>query len=168
MSIQSNVQALLAGMCRDDAAAAAADKRELLRAVRRAGRPGGQDDRSQILAELNQALIQDYPLTVRREILWMLSEIGGDESVGRIAESLRHQELRDDARMALERIPGSKSLAALEAELAAATDDFKANIAQSLRRRGVKVAAPPCPKLVPTRETAVKSLMIFIVALAAG
>ena len=158
MSIQNETERLLAAMCGDDHADVLASTRELWRAVRRAGRPGGRSDRSQVVAELDLALARDLPSTVCREVLWMLSEIGGDESVGPVTELLRHQELRDDARMALERIPGQKSLAALEAGLAAAPEDFKTNVAQSLRRRGVTVPGLPCQKLVPTRETSVKPI----------
>jgi hypothetical protein len=56
----------------------------------------------------------------------------------------------------LQRIPGDKSLAALKAGLAAAPDDFKPNIAQSLRQRGEEVPGIPCAKLVPSRKTNVK------------
>jgi hypothetical protein len=69
---------------------------------------------------------------------------------------LKDAELREDARMALDRIPGQASLAALQQALEQTTDDFKHNLAQSLRHRGVEVSGIPCQKLVPTRETSVK------------
>jgi hypothetical protein len=102
-------------------------------------------------------LAKDGP-SARRELLWMLSEIGGDESVEPIAALLADTELRDDARMALQRIPGDKSLAALEGGLAAAPNDFKINIAQSLRSRGVTVPGHSCQKMVPTKQTSVKAI----------
>ena len=158
MAIQSETKRLLAAICADDGADVLASKRELWRVVRLAGRPGGQADMSQVVAELNSALPRNLPSAVCREVLWMLSEIGGDESVAPVSELLKRRELRDDARMALERIPGDASLAALEAGLAAVSDDFKINIAQSLRRRGVKVPGHPCQKLLPTKETTVKAI----------
>ena len=65
-----------------------------------------------------------------RELLWMLSEIGDDQAVAPMAELLKHDELREDARMALERIPGEASLLALEGALKSAPADFKTNLAQ--------------------------------------
>jgi len=87
-----------------------------------------------------------------------LSEIGGDESVDKIVACLKDNEVRENARMALERIPGAESLAALEKALESVPDDFKLNIAQSLRKRGREVEGLPCVKLVPTKETKVKPL----------
>ena len=95
---------------------------------------------------------------VRREILWMLSEIGGDESIDPVAKLLANPESREDARMALERIPGDKSLAAIQAGLLTAPEEFKPNLAQSLEARGVSVPSIACRKRVPTKPTQVKPL----------
>lgn len=157
MSIQVETERLIAGLGADDRADVLACQRQLWSVVRRAGRPGAESDKSQVLARLNSALARDIPGAARRDLLWMLSEIGGDESIDTIAALLRDSELREDARMALERIPGDKSLAALQAGLTNARDDFKPNIVQSLRRRLVKVPGYPCRKLVPTKETSVNA-----------
>jgi len=133
-----------------------AAKNGLWRIVRHAGRPGADRDKKAVIAELVSLLGEKAPASVLREVLWMLSEIGGDESVTPIAALLSDAELREDARMALERIPGPKSLDALKAGLKTAPTDFKRNIAQSLRKRGVHVAGIPCRKLVPTKKTTVK------------
>ena len=134
-----------------------AAKRAMWKIVRHAGRPGATLPQARVVSEL-VALSADgnQPVALRREVLWMLSELGGDESVDTVAALLSNAELREDARMVLERIPGDRSLAALNAALAAAPDDFKPNLAQSLRRRGAKVPGLPCRKLVPTRKTKVK------------
>jgi hypothetical protein len=60
--------------------------------------------------------------------------------------------------MVLERIPGEESLAALRAGIETLPEDFRLNIAQSLRKRGVHVDPKryPCQKMVPTRKTNVK------------
>jgi hypothetical protein len=60
--------------------------------------------------------------------------------------------------MSLERIPGKKTIAALEIALKKAPEDFKPNIAQSLRQRGVKVRGLECVKLLPTKQTKVKPI----------
>lgn len=135
-----------------------AGKRALWKIVRHAGRPRARDERNAVVAELMGVLGGDHPTLVRREALWMLSEISGRTSIKPIAALLSNKELREDARMVLQRIPGKQSLAALKKGLKAAPKDFKLNIAQSLRKRGVKVRGLACVKLVPTKKTNVKPL----------
>jgi HEAT repeat protein len=111
------------------------------------------------VARLVELLGDDQPVVVRREVVWMLSEIGqGSQVVDPLAGLLTHQQLREDARMALERMPGDESVAALQAALETAASDFQLHIAQSLRKRGVDVDPQryPCQKMVPTRRTEVK------------
>ncbi|NIP27642.1 MAG: hypothetical protein GWN67_24155 [Phycisphaerae bacterium] len=135
-----------------------AGKRALWKIVRHTGRPRARDERKAVVTELTSLLGDDQPTSVRREVLWMLSEICGRTSVKPIAEMLSDKELREDARMVLERIPGKQSVAALKKGLKAAPEDFKLNIAQSLRKRGEKVRGHACVKLVPTKKTNVKPL----------
>ncbi|HUT28382.1 MAG TPA: HEAT repeat domain-containing protein [Sedimentisphaerales bacterium] len=145
-------------MSNNDLEVARAAKRGLWQLVRHAGRPKAGAERKAVEAELLGLLGDDQPVSVRREVLWMLSEIGAGKSVDAIAALLSNEQLREDARMALQRIPNKKALAALKAALDTAPDDFKLNIAQSLRQRGVKVEGLPCVKLVPTKKTNVKRL----------
>ncbi len=134
-----------------------AAKRGMWQIVRHAGNPGSATSKKKrVVAALTGLLDDRQPAAVRREVLWMLSEIAGDEAVVPIAALLSNAELREDARMALDRIPGKKSLAALQTGLKAAPNDFKPNIAQSLRHRGVEVPGIPCRKLIPTKKTNVK------------
>jgi hypothetical protein len=86
----------------------------------------------------------------------MLSEIAGDEAVEPVAALLKNKELREDARMVLQRIPGRTSLGALKSALRSAPEDFKFAIAQSLRNRGARVSGYPSQKMVPTRKTKVE------------
>ena len=137
---------------------ARAAKRGLWKVVRHAGRPGAGPERKAVNAELVGLLSDDQPVSVRREVLWMLSEIGRRKCVETIAGLLSNRQLREDARMALQRIRSKKALAALKAALQAVPEDFKLNIAQSLRQRGVKVDGFSCVKLVPTKKTNVKPL----------
>jgi HEAT repeat protein len=133
-----------------------AARRAMWKIVRHAGRPGAPVESSDTVRALLDLLANNPPRIVGVEVLWMLSEIGDDESVAPIAACLRDVELREDARMVLERIEGKASLDALKEALAKAPDDFKLNIAQSLRRRGVEVGGLPCQKLVPTKKTSVQ------------
>ena len=149
----------LAGVMTDqDMEIARAAKRALWKIVHHAGRPGAQDEKRAVASELIELLGEDREVPVRREILWMLSEIGGRRAVRPMARLLAHEDLREDARMVLERIPGRRSLTALRTAFEAAPEDFKSNIAQSLRRRGEAVSGYSCAKLVPRRKTEVKPL----------
>lgn len=150
------VRPLAAVMTDKELEVARAAKRGLWKIVRYVGRPGAGDEKNAVAAELIALLSGSQPTPVRREVLWMLSEIGQDKSVEAIAALLSNRELREDARMVLQRIPGRRSIAALRAGLKAAPKDFKINIAQSLRQRGVRVRGLPCVKLVPTKKTNVK------------
>jgi HEAT repeat protein len=96
--------------------------------------------------------------SLRREVLSMLSEIGDDEAVKPVAAFLFNPDLWEEARAALERIPGAKSLAALKSGLATAPEDHKPALAHSLRVRGVKVDRYPSEKLTPKRKTDAKTL----------
>jgi HEAT repeat protein len=129
---------------------ARAAKRALWTIVRQAGRPGADKERKAVEAELIPLLTAGEP-NVRREFVWMLSEIGGDPSVKPLAALLADKDLREDARAALQRIPGRPSLAALKSALETAPVDYRPAIAVSLRVRGVQVKDYPDQKLVPTR-----------------
>ena len=137
---------------------ARAAKRGLWQIVRHVGRPGADNEKKAVTNRLVELLGNDQPVPVRREVLWMLSEIGNRKSIKPIAALLSHRELCEDARMALQRIPNKAALAALRAALINAPDEFKLNIAQSLRQRGVEVSGLDCVKLIPTKKTNVKSL----------
>ncbi len=152
------VKSLAKVMADKDVEVSRAGKRALWKIVRHAGRPRARDEKKAVITELVGLLGDDQPTSVRREVLWMLSEICGRTSIKAIATLLSNKELREDARMVLQRIPGRQSLAALKAGLKAAPEDFKLNIAQSLRQRGVKVRGLACVKLVPTKKTNVKPL----------
>jgi len=136
-----------------------AAKRAMWQIVRYAGRPDGDGkEKDAVVSELVALLSTSLSVPVRREVVRMLSEIGGNESVSAISSLLSHSNLREDARMALERIPGDESLEALKIALNSVPQDFKPNVAQSLRARGVEVEGIPCRKLVPTKQTNVKPL----------
>jgi HEAT repeat protein len=138
-----------------DVEVARAAKRAMWHCVRQAGRPDAGDERQFVVAALISLLQGSQPAAVYREVLWMLSEIGSAESVGPIAAMLSNKTAREDARMALERIPGDESVLALELALESAPADFRTNVAQSLRARGQEVPGLPCQKLKPTKQTEV-------------
>ena len=147
---------LAALLTHEDIEVERAARRAMWRIVRDAGRPGADPLREQAITELLPLLADGQPRAVRYEAIWMLSEIGGDESVPRLAALLTDEPVREDARAALERIPGERSLAALHNAMAAAPDDDKPALAASLRVRGVAVPDVPDVKLVPTKPTTIQ------------
>ena len=143
----------------DDLEVGRAAKRALWVLVRHVGRPGTGKQKRDVVAELCDLLGNNQPDAVRREVLWMLSEIGGDEAVATIREIpgiLENEAILEDARCAVERIPTSAAIWALEDGLEAAPEDAKPALAASLRVRGVNVSGYPSQKLVPTKQTQVK------------
>jgi HEAT repeat protein len=148
------VKPLAALMADGDAELARKGKRALYRVVRHAGRPEAAEERPAVEGELI-VVLGSSPSRVRREVVWMLSEIGSERAVGAMAALLADQELREDARCALTRLPAPGAVAALKAAFATAPEDFKSALAESLRQRGEKVKGYPTRKLVPTAQTKV-------------
>jgi len=138
--------------------AARAARRAVWKIVRYAGRPGAEAERKGVAAEIAPLLAAEGTRNVRRELVWMLSEIGDDSSIPSLSALFTEKELREDARAALQRIPGKKAVAALKSALAAAPADYGPALAVSLRVRGEKVAGYPNEKLVPTKKTEVKQI----------
>jgi HEAT repeat protein len=147
----------LAGlMSHQDFEVARCAKRAIERIVRHAGRPGAAPERQAVAAELVK-LLGPGQVTVRQHALWMLSEIGDDTAVPAMATLLAELALAEDARCALERIPGTAAVKALRSAFDTAPEAFKFALAQSLRLRGETVASYPSRKLVPTKQTSVKA-----------
>ncbi|MFH1716013.1 MAG: hypothetical protein ABIF19_01570 [Planctomycetota bacterium] len=152
------VKSLAEVMTDSDLEVARAAKRALWKIVRHTGRPDANKEKRAVETELVELLGDGQPVAVRREVLWMLSEIGARNSIKPVAGLLSNKDLREDARMVLERIPAKRAVTALEAGMKAAPEEFKPNIAQSLRKRGEEVTGYPCRKLVPTKQTNLKPL----------
>jgi len=148
------VKPLAEVMMDPDFEVARAAKRGLYRIVRHAGRPGAKGEAKAVTMEL-VALLQSAPAPVRREALWLLSEIAGDEAIAPMAVLLADAEVREAARGSLMRFDGRKATAALKSAFAGASEEFKPALAESLRERGVKVNGYPSQKRVPCRKTTV-------------
>jgi hypothetical protein len=130
--------------------------RAATRAIERVVHHAGPE-RAAVVKELLSSLGPERPVAIQREVLWSLSEIAvASEAAAPVAALLASAELRDDAKMVLERIPGEETLAHLRAALASAPAEFRPSLASSLRARGVEVPGYPSVKLVPARETEVK------------
>lgn len=145
-------------MTDDNLEVARAAKRAVWQIVRYTGRPGANRERRAVETELIDLLDDEQSIAVQREVLWMISEIGSRRSIETVAGLIKNEDLREYACMALERIPNRRAVAALKAAFDSSPEDFKQNLAQSLRKRGEEVAGYPCQKLVPTKKTDVKPL----------
>lgn len=150
------VKPLAAVLSDPDFEVARSAKRAIWQIVRYAGRPGAAKEAKSVTVELVSLLSGSAP-AVKREVLWMLSEIGGDDVVAPMASCLSDPELQEDARCALQRLPGRQAVAALRKAMASAREEFKFALAESLRARGEKVTGYPSKKLVPTKATQVKA-----------
>jgi len=132
-------------------------KRALYQIVRHAGRPGAGKAAAAVERALLAALAAERTSAAKRDLLWMLSEIGGNDAVPPITALLNDVELREDARCVLQRIPGGKPIAALKKALAKAPADFQPALADALRARGQKVSGQPSRKLTPTKQPSIKA-----------
>ena len=119
-----------------------AAKRAMWQIVRTVGAPGRSDGKAAAETGLIGLLGEGQPDSVRREVFWMLSEIGGEKTIDAIREGTGKYETFPLMAEALE----------------ASEDEFQLALAQSLRARGVEVDKQkyPCKKLVPTKETSVE------------
>ena len=88
------------------------------------------------------------PRLVRSNAINLIGFTGDSTAIPGLMKLLADMEMREDARMALERIPGAASLNALKKAYAAGPADFKDNIQQSLHNRGL---TPKTAGLLATR-----------------
>lgn len=136
-----------------------AAKRAMWQIVRDAGRPGHDEARQATVAGLGEVFGEgDPPAQLKRDILWMLSELVHDAEVNVDIGTalLLDPDVGEDARAALQRVGGENAIAALQQGYEQASGSRKAAIACSLRKLGVEIDQPPCPKLKPTKETTVQ------------
>lgn len=150
----SAVKALAEVMVDPDFEFARAAKRALCRIVRHAGRPGADEEARTVVAEL-VPLLKSAHASVRRDAVWLLSEIAGNEAIEPMSALLSDPEAREDARCALMRFSSRKATSAFKAALLNVPEEFKAALAETLRQRGVKLKGYPSQKVVPSRKTEV-------------
>jgi HEAT repeat protein len=118
----------------------------------RLGKPAAQAEQALITA-----LSQLTDTQARRDVAWLLSEIGDGPTVKALATLLTHPDLREDARCTLERIPGRVSLNTLKSAFKTSPEDFKYALADSLRKRGETVRDYPSKRLTPLKPTTVRT-----------
>ncbi|NUL82443.1 MAG: hypothetical protein HUU60_06930 [Armatimonadetes bacterium] len=118
----------------EDRAQARAAMMALHNLVHHAARPESREARDVAtqLLELAQGPRSRFVWT---EAFYLLGLIGDRSIVPQLAKLLENSERRYDARMALERIPGRESLAALKQAHKGAVGDFREALAQSIEAR---------------------------------
>ncbi len=114
----------------------------------RSALPDAESRPAEIAAALLKLTTPDRPRRVRTEALHLVSLAGGDEVVSRIAALLGDAEVRDDARMALERIPGETAGAALLDAQAGAEGDFRLQLIHSIGQKATPAAHDGLLKII--------------------
>ena len=106
--------------------------------VHYAARPGSRAEAHSVSVELLKvASDRDRPRTVRADALHLIGFTADSQTVPGVARLLSDSEIRDEARMALERIPGSAATGALRQAAQSASDDFRPALQQSLHNRAL-------------------------------
>ncbi|NLH97914.1 MAG: hypothetical protein GX446_00285 [Chthonomonadales bacterium] len=100
-------------MAGSDPGAARAAMEALRRVAHHCARPRASAERRTAATELLKLISASFPRPVRAEALYLLGCVGGPQQVQAIAALLRDPALADDARMALQRIPGGAAARAL-------------------------------------------------------
>lgn len=118
-----------------DPAAAKAAGNSLRRRVHEAARPGARGEAQAVSRELAIFIGPDQPRHVRADALRYLGFVGGRSEVGAIAAQLTDLDVREDARLALERLPDRQAERALRDSLKTVPADYRPAVEQSLRHR---------------------------------
>jgi HEAT repeat protein len=127
----------------------------LSRVVHSVGKAPGGTKREAVIAGLLALTAPAGPAWTRTVALRRLSEIGGDETVAKVAPLLGDAELREEAVFCLERIPGKASTAALIAAYKNSRDDFKPRLLAALGHRRAEEAVELCAGALRHSDTAI-------------
>jgi hypothetical protein len=121
-----------------DPGAAKAAWEAVQRIAHNAARPGAAEERQSAARRLLALTAAEYPRQLRAGSLRLLGMVGGPAEVAAISDLLHVPSLREDARMALERIPGPAAETALRNAARTVPADYRPALAQSLRSRKAK------------------------------
>jgi len=105
-------------------------------------RPGAGGEAKAVSAELLKVAQTNRPKQIRANALHLLGYTTNDgKTVEYIAELLLNNELWDEARMALERIPGNAATNALKNAAKNANEEMRPHLEQSLKNRVTSMKA---------------------------
>ena len=111
--------------------------------VHHAGRPGAEKERGPVLRELGKLVEGSSNSYLRREALWLMGFIGGDEGSVKVAEKCLWDEdehVAEIARLVLERMPGRFAHHAVMAAIGKADEELRADLLFTLAKRGDREA----------------------------
>jgi HEAT repeat protein len=130
----------LGGICSGpDRGAAKAAGEALRRVVHHTARPGATAERKAATTQLLRMTRKEWPRQQRVEALYLLGLVGGSESIPAIMEQMKDPDVNEEARMALERIPGAAATHALQRASRTATPNLRPAIEQALRHRAARM-----------------------------
>ena len=101
-------------------------------------RPGAAAEAEAVSRELLKIGGSQLPRGARAEAIHLLGFTADHRSVPGLAQLLNDPDMRDEARMALEQIPGGASLDALKGAVGRAPADFQPALQQSIHNRALR------------------------------
>ncbi len=141
------------------------------RLVHTAGRAGADAERKAVASELEKLLAAGTADKARREALNWLGQIGDDANVAGVAKLLgeKDKHVRETARLALERIPGTAAVKALIEAAKTASGEFQNDLIFSVGKKSDPFAVPYLKEIAqgskgPTRLVAFEGLSRLAVA----
>ncbi|MCP4638834.1 MAG: hypothetical protein GY851_00300 [bacterium] len=119
-----------------------AAERALANLTHHAARPSADAERTAVAGELVKLIADTYPDKTRREALRLLAFVGGEAQVAPVAALLMEQSIADEARLALDQIPGEAASKALLDTLYLAPPELRVLLFDTLVHRNVRAAIP--------------------------
>lgn len=105
-----------------------------------AGRPGAPAEAKSASENLLKLTSTEYPRQVRADAIELLGIVAGEADTKQLADLMADKDVGEDARLALERIPGKAAEDALKVAARGANSERRAAIDLSLRHRKMKRA----------------------------
>jgi len=102
-----------------------------------AARPGTGNAAEAVSKELLKVADSPRPRMVRTNLLRLVGFIADSRSIPGLVQLLSDPEIREDARLALEKIPGNAATEAFKKAVKTVPADFQPNIRQSLSNRAM-------------------------------
>jgi len=122
-------------MAGGDKAAARASVEALRRVVHHCARPGARQERATAAKELLKLTVASLPRPVRVEALYLLGFVASASHAAALGALLNDTAVREEALLALERVPGAPVDRVLRTRLTRAAPELRPAIRQTLEAR---------------------------------
>lgn len=133
----SAIVGLAEAMASGDRWVARAARFALERIAHHAARPGARREAQAVAAELLKVAVSGAPDGVRSHAVHLLGFVSEGRNAGDLGKLLDEAGVRDEARMALERLPGRDAHRTLERAAERESSEFKAALQQSVENRNL-------------------------------